>query len=146
MLKEAFTAGKSLIGPAIFSVGGFIAVFFLLPFYVFLILWYKRLFLEFISKLFPAEKHNTAAEILEESKLLIQNYLIGLLTETGIVAVLNTIGLFLLGIDYAVLLGVIGALLNIIPYIWRCCCNGFNYYNSSGNQIANICSLGTCIF
>lgn len=40
-----------------------------------------------------------------------------MLTETGIVAVLNTLGLIILGIEYAVLLGVIGALLNIIPYI-----------------------------
>jgi predicted PurR-regulated permease PerM len=115
--KEALTAGKSLIGPTIFSVGGLISVFLLLPVYIFLILWYKQLFLEFISKLFPAEKHNTVAEVLVESKLLIQNYLIGLLTETGIIAVLNTLALIILGVEYAVLLGVISALLNIIPYI-----------------------------
>jgi len=117
MKNEALTAGKSLIGPTIISVGGLIAVFLLLPFYIFLILWYKKLFLEFISKLFPADKHNSVAEILVESKLLIHNYLIGLLAETGMVAVLNTLGLIILGVDYAVLLGVIGALLNIIPYV-----------------------------
>jgi predicted PurR-regulated permease PerM len=94
-----------------------IAVFLLLPVYIFLILGYKQLFFEFISKLFPAEKHNTVAEILIESKLLIQNYLIGLVSETGIVAVLNTLGLIILGVEYAVLLGVISALFNIIPYI-----------------------------
>ncbi len=117
MQNEALTAGKSLIAPTILSVGNMIAVFVLLPVYIFLILWYKQLFLEFFSKLFPAEKHNTVAEIIVESKLLIQNYLIGLLTETGIVAAMNTLGLFILGVDYAVLLGVISALLNIIPYI-----------------------------
>jgi len=117
MQNEALTAGKSLIGTAILSVGGLIAVFLLLPIYIFLILWYKQLFLEFIGKLFPAEKHNTAAEILAESKLLIQNYLVGLLTETGIIAVLNTLGLIILGVEYAVMLGVISALLNIIPYV-----------------------------
>lgn len=117
MKNEALTTGKSLIAPTILSTGSLIAVFFLLPIYIFLILWYKQLFLEFISKLFPAEKHKTVAEVLVESKLLIQNYLVGLLTETGIVAVLNTLGLIILGVEYAVLLGVIGALLNIIPYI-----------------------------
>lgn len=115
--KQALTTGKSLIGPTILSLGNLIAVFLLLPVYIFLILWYKRLFLEFIGKLFPAEKHDTVGEIVVESKLLIQNYLIGLLTETGIVAVLNTSGLLILGVDYAVLLGVISALLNVIPYI-----------------------------
>jgi predicted PurR-regulated permease PerM len=117
MKNEAFTTGKSLIGPTILSVSGLIVVFLLMPFYIFLILWYKQLFLEFFSQLFPIEKQKTVTEILIESKLLIQKYLIGLLTETGIVAVLNTLGLIILGIEYAVLLGVIGALLNIIPYI-----------------------------
>ncbi len=117
MQNEALTTGKSLIGPTILSVGGLIVVFLLLPVYIFLILWYKKLFLEFISKLFPADKHNSVAEILVESKLLIHNYLIGLLAETGIVAALNTLGLIILGVEYAVLLGVIGALLNIIPYV-----------------------------
>jgi len=117
MKSTALNSAKSLIGPTILSMGGMIAVFLLLPVYIFLILWYKQLFLEFISKLFLAEKHNTVAEILMESKLLIQNYLIGLLAETGIVAVLNTLGLIILGVEYAVLLGVISAVLNIIPYI-----------------------------
>ena len=114
---EALTAGKSLIGPTILSVGGMIVVFLLMPFYIFLILWYKQLFLEFFSRLFPTEKQKTVTEILIESKLLIQKYLIGLLTETGVVSVLNSLGLIMLGIEYAVLLGVISAILNIIPYI-----------------------------
>ena len=110
-------SAKSLIGPTILSVGGLIAVFLLVPVYLFLILWYKQLFLEFISKLFPTEELKTVFEVLRETKLLIQNYLLGLITTTGIVAVLNVLGLMLLGIKYAVLIGVIGALLNIIPYI-----------------------------
>ncbi|HCY75492.1 MAG TPA: AI-2E family transporter [Ignavibacteriales bacterium] len=117
MKSDSLDAAKTLIGPMVLSMGALIAVFLLLPVYIFLILWYKKLFLEFISKLFPVEKHKTVSEVLSETKLLIQNYLIGLLIETGIIAVLNTLGLIILGIEYAVLLGVIGALLNIIPYI-----------------------------
>ena len=32
-------------------------------------------------------------------------------------ATLNTVALLILGIDYAIVLGIIGALLNVIPYI-----------------------------
>jgi predicted PurR-regulated permease PerM len=117
MEKEALALGKSMIGPTVISMGGMIVVLLLLPVYVFLILFYKQLFLEFINKLFTNEKQAAVGEILVESKLLITNYLTGLLIETGIVAVLNTAGLLILGIDYAVLLGVISALLNIIPYV-----------------------------
>lgn len=56
-------------------------------------------------------------EILDESKSLIQNYLIGIIIETGLVAFLNVAGLFILGIQYAFLIGVLAAILNIIPYI-----------------------------
>jgi predicted PurR-regulated permease PerM len=38
-------------------------------------------------------------------------------SEFIIVAILNTCGLLILGIDYALLLGLLGALLNIIPYL-----------------------------
>jgi predicted PurR-regulated permease PerM len=115
--STTLNSAKSLIGPTILSMGGMIAVFLLLPVYIFLILWYKQLFLEFISNLFPTTEHKTVSEVLRETKLLIQNYLIGLLAETGIVAVLNTSGLIILGVEYAVLLGVISAILNIIPYV-----------------------------
>jgi predicted PurR-regulated permease PerM len=33
------------------------------------------------------------------------------------VAIMNSVALLILGIDYAILLGIIGALLNVIPYI-----------------------------
>jgi predicted PurR-regulated permease PerM len=50
-------------------------------------------------------------------KNLVQSYISGLFIELVIVAGLNITALLLLGIEYAVLLGIIGALLNLIPYI-----------------------------
>jgi predicted PurR-regulated permease PerM len=41
----------------------------------------------------------------------------GLMIETAIVAALNSSVLLLLGVPYAILIGVIGALLNLLPYI-----------------------------
>ncbi len=49
--------------------------------------------------------------------MLIQNYLVGLSIEAVIVAVLNGIGLIALGIPYAILLAILSALLNVVPYI-----------------------------
>ncbi len=43
--------------------------------------------------------------------------MVGLLLEATIVAVLNSTALILLGVKYAILIGVIGAILNILPYI-----------------------------
>src|SRR5690606_7770970 len=57
------------------------------------------------------------SQMVTRTKSLIQQYLIGLIIEAGIMAALNTAALLILGIEYALLLGIIGALLNIIPYI-----------------------------
>jgi len=94
-----------------------LVVVFLLPVYVFMILFYKPLLLDFIAQLFKHDKHEIVGEVLTETKSLIQNYLVGLLIEAAIVATLNSVGLMIIGIQYAILLGILGALLNIIPYI-----------------------------
>lgn len=107
----------AVIGQTLVSVGSGLAVLFLFPVYIFVILYYKPLLLEFIRRLFVNNHGSEAAEIVKETKNVVQHYLVGLLIEAVIVAVLNSVGLLLLGIEYAILLGVVGALLNVIPYI-----------------------------
>jgi AI-2 transport protein TqsA len=108
---------KSLVGPVVNTITGLLFLLIVLPVYIFLILLYKPLFLEFIKKLFPKEKHKFVAEVVYKSKDLIQSYLLGLMIETTIIAVLNSVSLMALGVESAILIGVAGALLNLIPYI-----------------------------
>jgi predicted PurR-regulated permease PerM len=105
------------IGENLTAAGRAAVALMLLPVYLSMILYYKPLLLEFIRKLFNYKHHHTVAEILLSIKKIIQSYLTGLLFEMVIVAVLNSVGLLLLGIDYAIILGITGAILNIIPYI-----------------------------
>ncbi len=109
--------GSVVIGQTLGTIGGVFVIIFLLPVYVFMILYYKPLLLEFIYRLFQPKQHVVVVEVLKESKVLIQSYLIGLLLEAALVAILNSVGLLVIGIEYAILIGIIGALLNIIPYI-----------------------------
>ena len=89
----------------------------LVPIYVFLLLYYRTMLLHFVIVLF-AEKHTPRIrEVLGEVKAVIQSYMVGLLIETSCVAALNSIGLLILGVQYAILLGVMAAILNLIPYI-----------------------------
>ena len=57
------------------------------------------------------------SEIITQTKTVVQRYLVGLIIETAIVATLDSVALLALGIEYAILLGIIGGLLNMIPYI-----------------------------
>jgi predicted PurR-regulated permease PerM len=99
------------------SVGSALVVLFLIPVYIFLILFYEPLLLDFVRKLFGTENQNQVSTIVTKTKTVIQQYLIGLIIEAAIVAALEITALLILGIEYAILLGILGALLNVIPYI-----------------------------
>jgi len=108
---------SSAIGQTIMSVGGALVVLFLIPVYIFLILFYEPLLLDFIRKLFGEQNKSQVSEIVTQTKTVIQRYLVGLIIEATIIAVLEIAALMILGIEYAILLGILGALLNVIPYI-----------------------------
>lgn len=115
--SEGTKISTDLIGQTIGTISAVLIIVFLLPVYIFMILYYKPLLLEFISRLFKGSQNKIAEEVLIESKKLIQSYLVGLLVEALIVTILNSVSLLIIGIQYAFLLGLIGALLNFIPYI-----------------------------
>jgi predicted PurR-regulated permease PerM len=115
--KDGMANGPAMIGGALGTVSGVLAVVFLLPVYMFTILYYKPLLLEFVAELFKKKEHAVVAEVLSETKILIQSYLTGLLIEMILVAAMNSIGLMIIGVKYGLLIGIIGAILNLIPYI-----------------------------
>jgi len=108
---------SALIGATLLNVGGVLMIIVLIPVYVFLILYYKPLLVQFIHSLFGSKHQHEVVEVKGQTEVLIQHYLIGLLIEALIIAVLNSIGLLILGIDFAIMLGIIGALVNVIPYL-----------------------------
>lgn len=116
-LDEALNNSKALLGSAVGGLLGTIGLIVLIPIYVFLLLFYKTLIINFFHEVFAEENTVKVSEVLGETKSAIQSYMVGLLLEALVVAVLNSVALLLLGVEYAILLGVIGALLNMLPYI-----------------------------
>jgi len=114
---ELINTNGAALGRTIINVSTGLVILFLIPVYVFLILFYQPIILDFIRKVFVKSDQSQVHEIVTQTKTVVQRYLIGLVIEFVIVAVLNSTALLILGIDYAILLGIIGALLNVIPYI-----------------------------
>jgi predicted PurR-regulated permease PerM len=85
--------------------------------YIFMILFYQPLIIDFIHKLFSASHQSEVVEIISQTKTVVQRYLVGLVIEAAIIATLYSVALLILGIDYAILLGIIGALINVVPYV-----------------------------
>jgi predicted PurR-regulated permease PerM len=114
---EILKGTSSIIGQTIINTGSVLIVLVLIPVYTFMILYYQPLLLEFIHKLFKSSDQSEVSEVLSSTKRIIRSYLVGLLLEALIIATLNSVSLLVLGIDYAILLGIIGAIINVIPYI-----------------------------
>ena len=114
---EVLSKTGSVLALTLLNTGSVLIVLFLIPVYVFMILYYRPLLIEFVHKLFSNDNQGEVNDILKAIKVIIQSYLVGLLVEACIIATLNSASLLLLGIESAILIGIIGAVLNVIPYI-----------------------------
>jgi len=117
MIKEALGSGQAMVGKTLGGLIGTLGIIFLLPVYIFFLLLYKTLILNFLYEVFAEENSEKVRDVLSETKGAIQSYIVGLLIEMIIVAAMNSAALLLLGVKYAILIGCIGAILNLIPYL-----------------------------
>ena len=117
IINDALNSSQALLGKTLGGALGTITLIFLVPTYVLLLLFYKTLIINFFHEVFAEENTTKVSEILGETKSAIQSYMVGLLLEALVVAVMNSVALLLLGVEYAILLGVIGAFLNMLPYV-----------------------------
>jgi predicted PurR-regulated permease PerM len=89
----------------------------LIPVYTFLILFYRNKFRAFLSMLVKPEQEETVQRIADQAADIVPKYLKGLLIVCIILFGLNTLGYYVIGLRFAVFLGFIAAIFNLIPYI-----------------------------
>jgi predicted PurR-regulated permease PerM len=113
-LKENFSNIISFLGAS----GGILSDIILIPLYMFFFLFYRKFFQIFIYKVFCKGDDNTKVKLLIQKLYKVQqNYLVGLFTVMGIVGLLNSLGLLILGIENPFFYGFLAALLLLIPYV-----------------------------
>jgi len=89
----------------------------LLPIYIYLILFYKDILLRFVFMWFKPDHHPKVKDAIYETESIIKSYLVGLLIQITYMTFLLGGLLLLFGIQHALLIGVIFAILNLIPYV-----------------------------
>jgi predicted PurR-regulated permease PerM len=115
--EDLFSSSGGEITKTLTSVGSVFATLFLTPVYIFMMLFYQPHIIKAIHEIIGTNSDLDVNELLGETKGIVQSYLVGLFLEVIIVAILNSVGLMILGIEYALVLGVLGAFLNVIPYL-----------------------------
>jgi predicted PurR-regulated permease PerM len=66
---------------------------------------------------FPAGRRQQVREILEEMYKAVQRWFLGQLASMTIIGLLFTVALFLIGIPFALLLGILSGLLAFVPFV-----------------------------
>lgn len=118
----------SMINSALGNTGQFFKTLFtatantilwigLIPVYTFLLLFYRDKFNKFLQLLVPADEEHIAESIVNQASEVVPKYMKGLFIVCFILMGLNSLGFWLIGVQYALLFGIIAAIFNLIPYL-----------------------------
>jgi predicted PurR-regulated permease PerM len=117
--KEIVSFGSisNLINGFISIAGNFFISLFSIFFIAFFFLKDENMFTNGLLLIVNEEHHDSTIRVINDSKKLLMRYFIGIFLELLGVMTLITIGLWVLGIKNALLIGFFGGIMNVIPYL-----------------------------
>lgn len=115
--SDLFSSSAGIVGDTVLSVSSILLFNVFTLIYTFFLLLYRRLLFRFIVSVFPKESTKIVYDITEQVKYIIGKYVVGLFWEMCIVIALGFGTYTILGVDYALLLGLLAGILNLIPYV-----------------------------
>lgn len=118
----------SMINSALGNTGQFFKTLFtatantilwigLIPVYTFLLLFYRDKFNKFLQLLVSSDEEDIAESIINQASEVVPKYMKGLFIVCFLLIGLNSLGFWLIGVQYALLFGIIAAIFNLIPYL-----------------------------
>lgn len=116
-MENLITSWQSEIGVVFAATTTTIFQIGILPVFIFFLLFYRTKTARFIFRIAGKNNRPTTLRILREISTVTTKYLGGLFLVVLMLAILNSLGLFIIGVKHALIFGVVAALLNLIPYI-----------------------------
>jgi predicted PurR-regulated permease PerM len=99
-----------------FTSGVFFSIFSIL-FLSYFFLYDENLFLKILLAIMPEKYDEQTRNVTTKSRTLLSRYFIGLFADVILMIVSYIIGLTIVGVKGAVIIGIFGGIVNIIPYI-----------------------------
>jgi len=90
---------------------------FIIVFLTYYFLVDDSLMKKFILTITPEAHAENMDQVMHDSKFLLIRYFHGILIEVGIMMTIESVGLLIFGVPNAILIGFLGGLMNIIPYL-----------------------------
>lgn len=115
--SSALATSASVVAATLMTLSSTLLFLSFLLLFTFFILNYRKVLFTFLTSVFEEQHTEKVGEIVRKIQYIIKKYITGLFLQMFIVTVLMMGVLSLLGVKYAVLLGLISGIFNIIPYI-----------------------------
>lgn len=115
-IMQSFNTGVGFVTSTISTTSNILFYLSIIPVYMFFMIYYYEIWAGFFISLVKNEKESLVKSILVKTVNVIKSYVGGLFFVIIIVAILNSVGFLILGIEYAIFFGSLIALLSIIPY------------------------------
>lgn len=108
---------KKKIGLIVMDFFGFLGSAMLTFIYLFFMLFYRRKVKLSILRFFDPDKRKQSKEVMEQAIQLAVNFLVGRLTLILFLAIIYSAGMMIAGVENAILISAIAAVLSLIPYL-----------------------------
>ncbi len=92
-------------------------ILFLTPVYTALFMYHRKVFVQYLKLVTPGKYQQQLDDIIQQTIHTYFNYIKGMVLVYLVVGILNSIGLFALGVNHAILFGMLCAIMTIIPYV-----------------------------
>ncbi|AUX11323.1 AI-2E family transporter [Latilactobacillus sakei] len=116
-VNKMLTSTVTHIGTAVGVVTNIVIAIVTMPFILFFMLKDGHRLKGYLVKFFPVRIRETTSQVLEEINGQVSQYIRGQLTVAFWVAVMFTVGYWIVGMKYGLTLGIMAGLLNLIPYL-----------------------------
>ena len=115
--NKIMSSGTEVLGTTFGAISSLMLFYVFIVIFALLILLYRRLLFKFLLQVSGADNQHIVYDIVENVQKIMRQYILGLLLEMFIVATIACSIFLFIGIKYALLLGIIVGLFNIIPYV-----------------------------
>lgn len=115
--EKALATSAAVVGTTLLTLSSSLLFVAFTLLFTFFILNYRRLLNNFLTAVFDENHKTKVINIVSEIQTIIKKYITGLFIQMLVVSILMVLTLSILGVKYAILLGLIAGIFNIIPYL-----------------------------
>lgn len=109
--------GGDIVGKIFSSTANILYVFGITIVYVFFFLYYRDKFKSFLKMIIPKSRYGTMEKTIDEIDEVAPHFMLGMLLVVVVMFMVNSLGFTLIGVDQPLFLGLVAAMVNIIPFV-----------------------------